>query len=188
MKRVCIRICTLLICIISFVSCKTIDKNEDMFEQRFDENENYTGFSDLSSGYKLEDAKNDGYYTELDSIVYANYNVWEEFIDTSSKGENAFIRIVNFYSEDSNSPYFLDLYYNDGYYYLLDSSAENLNKEKFSFLLTLEGKSGNPLRDTNITILTNNNMLTFDEFTKAMFSSDFEVVQSIEPYKVLMFK
>ncbi|WP_066501290.1 hypothetical protein [Abyssisolibacter fermentans] len=184
-----IRICTLLICIILLISCRSIENSGNTFEQRFDENDNYIGFKDISSEYTLEDAKKDEYYVELDSKVYANYNLWEEFIELSSSGENAFIRIIHFYSnEDSNSPYFLDLYYNDDYYYLFDSSADELKKEKFLFLVTLEGKYGSPLKDTSITILTNNNMMTFDEFTKAMVSSDLKVLQSIMPYRMLMFE
>lgn len=154
----------------------------------FDKNGNYLGFSDLPSDYTFEKAKKDGFFARENFDIFANENVWNNFVQASLKKENTCIRMVQIYTKDTKAVYFHDIYYIDGYYYIFDSSAESNKKEPFSYLLTLEGKIGDPLRDSSAVILTNNNTLTFEKFMKAMFSSNRVVIKSIGPYEIIMLK
>lgn len=95
---------------------------------------------------------------------------------------------TNYSAEDANSPYFTDLLFNNGYYYLFDSSSDNQEKQPFLYLLTLEGRFGIPLRDSGVVVLTNDNTLTFDAVMKTMYSSSTDYIQSVSPYKLVMFQ
>lgn len=169
-------------------SCNKTKSGDNSLVFSFDKNENYTGFSNLPKNYTLEDAKEDGYYVTQNLEVIANKSVWDHFVETSLRRENTHIRIVRFYTERAESPYFLDLYYEDGYYYLFDSSAENQKKQPYLHLLVLEGKFGSPLKDSGVTVLTNDDTLTFDTVMKAMLSSNMGYIKSVPPFKLVMFK
>jgi len=155
--------------------------NNDSLEFSLDKNGEYTGFSKLPTNYTIQDAKYDGCVVIQGLKVVANENVWDNFIKTALRKENIGIRIVE-------GSFFLDLFYNDGYYYLFDSSSKNQEKQPFLYLLVLEGKCGNPLRDSAVIVLTNDNTLTFDMVWKALISSSLVVINSIPSFKIVMFK
>lgn len=159
--------------------------NDNSLNFSFDRNGNYAGFSDLPLKYTIEDAKDDGYYVTRDLEVIANKNVWDNFVETSLHRENTGIRMVKFYTESTGSPYFLDLFYEDGYYYLFDSSAENQEKQPYLYLLTLEGKFGNPVRDSSVILLTNDDTLTFGTVMKALISSNMDYIKSVSPFRIV---
>ena len=154
----------------------------------FDENGYYTGFSDIPSNYTIEEAKSDGYFTTQGLGDVVNQDEWDRFVNDSSNKKDASIRMVRFFKESIDSPYFLDLFYKDGHYYAFNSSEENQEKNPFLYLLTLEGKFGNPLRDTGVILLTDDNTLTFDMVMKSALSSDMNYKKSIPPFKLIMFK
>nr|WP_312578010.1 hypothetical protein [Sedimentibacter sp.] len=167
---------------------KEVKVSDDLLNFSFDESGNYIGFSDLTSNYTTEGAKADGYFTTKDLEIIANKNVWDSFVETSLSNKNSSIRMIKFYSEGADSTYFLDLFYMDGYYYLFDSSAKNKEKYPYKYLLTLEGRFGNPQRDSSITLLTDDNTLTFDMVMRSVFSSNMDYIKSIPPYKLIMVK
>ncbi len=167
---------------------KEVKVSDDLLNFSFDESGNYIGFSDLPSNYTIEDAKADGYFTTKDLEIIANKNVWDRFVETSLSKKNSSIRMVKFYSESAGSTYFLDLFYMDGYYYLFDSSAKNQEKYPYKYLLTLEGRFGNPQKDSSVILLTNDNTLTFDMVMRSVFSSNMDYIKSIPPYKLIMVK
>lgn len=176
-------------CIVTlFAGCNDANIKTSSIEFSIDSEGRYTGFSKLPSNYTIKKAENDGYYVTQDLEVIANTDVWDDFIKTSAKEINTSIRMVKFYTDDANSPYFIDLFYEDGYYYLFDSSANNKEKQPFSYLLTLEGQFGNPLRNSGVVILTNDNSLTFDMVMSAITSSDMSYIQSISPHEIVMFQ
>ncbi|ASA23047.1 hypothetical protein B9T62_20890 [Paenibacillus donghaensis] len=76
-----------------------------------------------------------------DIEVIANQPLWDHFIETAAQGNNAGVRIARFDTDEAKSPFFSDLFFNDGHYYLFDNSADNQREEAFSYLLTLKGKS-----------------------------------------------
>ena len=187
--RKIIALILVLLCIgLLILGCNKIKNSDNLLNFSFDRSGNYTGFSDLPLNYTIEDVKADGYFATQDLEVVANKNIWDSFVETSFRKENASIRIVNFHTESADSPYFLDLFYKDGYYYLFDSSAENQEKHPYLYLLTLEGRFGNPLRDSGIILLTDDNTLTFDKVMRSMLSSNMAYKKSVSPYKLIMFK
>lgn len=119
--------------------------------------------------------------------MIANESVWDHFRSVSSQGKNTAMRMVHFYTDNDLGPYFIDLFYTDGYYYLFDSSSENLAKKPFEYLLKLEGKFGKPLQDSGVIVLTNDNSLTFKTVMMSMLSSSLEFIQSVPEYKLVMF-
>lgn len=167
---------------------KRITGSSSSLNFSFDKNGNYTGFSDLPLSYTIENAKNNGYFVTQDLKVIANKSVWDKFVESSLHRENTSIRIAIFYTEMSDRPYFLDLFYQDGYYYLFDSSSEKQEKQPYLCLLTLEGRFGNPLRDSSVIVLTNDDTLTFDKVMRVMASSSMDFIKSVSPFEIVMFK
>lgn len=136
----------------------------------------------------VEDAKKNGYVVELDSVVIANNEAWTNFVETATLGNNSGVRIASFSSEDSTSPYFSDLFFENGYYYLFDSSSDKQNMQPYSYLLTLEGQFGSPSKNSRIVVLTNDNALTFNVVMKSLLSSSMEYKQSVPLYRLVMFQ
>lgn len=177
-----------IICMIGLLS--SCGRNNDKsIEFSFDDNGNYTGFSNLPVKYTVEDAKEDEYYVKQDLKDIANRELWDKFINDASKGKDISIRMVNFYTEkeDDVTVYFNDLFYNDSYYYLFDSSSENQKKQPYKYLLMLEGKFGNPSRDSGVVVLTNDNALTFNDVLMRLLTSDMRYLKNASPYQLVMF-
>lgn len=178
----------LLLCVLFVFGCNNAVNSNKLLNFSFDDSGNYTGFSDLPSDYTIEDAKTDGYYATQGLEVVANKNVWDSFVETSLGKKNTSIRIVSFHTKNPNNPFFRDLFFRDGHYYCFDSSAENHEKHPYLYLLTLEGQFGNPIKDSVIIILTDDNTLTFDNVMQSVFSSDINYKKSISPFKLIMIK
>lgn len=188
MKKV-IWIILILVFMTALISgCNKSNNKDYTLKFSFDQNGNYTGFSNLPDKYTIQAAKNDGYFVTQDSKVVGNNNVWDNFVNASLSKENTGIRIVQFNKESVEGPYFLDLFYNDGYYYMFDSSSKSQVKQPYLYLRTLEGKFGNPLKNSGAIVLTNDNALTFDMVMKAMLSSNIDYIKSIPAHKIVMFK
>jgi len=188
MKKV-IALILIFVCIaVLIISCNKTKDSDNSLNFSFDENGNYAGFSDLPLSYTIKDAKDDGYYVTQNSEVIANNDVWDNFVETSLRRENTGIRMIKFYTESTESPFFLDLFYVDGYYYLFDSSAENQEKQPYLYLLTLDGKFGNPLKDSSVIVLTNDDTLTFDTLMRVMLSSNMDSIISVSPFRIVMYK
>lgn len=178
-----------IICIIGLLtSCG--ENYDETIEFSFDDNGNYTGFSNLPIKYTVEDAKEDGYYVKQDSKDISNRELWDDYINDALKGKDISIRIVNFYTETEEdlTVHFNDLFFNGSYYYLFDSSSDNQEKQPYKYLLTLEGKFGNPLRDSGVVVLTNDNTLTFNDVMKSLVSSNLEYIKSVSSYRLVMFE
>jgi hypothetical protein len=188
MKRAILTI-LVLFCMISLVSsCNKTSNDNTILEFSFDKNGNYSGFSNLPTNYNIKEAKNGQYFVKQGIEVIANENVLKNFIETSSRKENIGVRIVSFSKDSVDSPFFLDLFYNNGYYYLFDSSSKENEKQPYSYLRSLEGKFGNPLKDSGVVVLTNDNKLTFDMVMKSLTSSNTEDIKSIPLFKIVLFK
>lgn len=153
----------------------------------FDHDGNYTGFPSLPVNYTAEDAQRDGFYVSQDSKPIANREAWDSFVRDSSQGKNSSVRIAQFYTDNPAGPFFLDLYYRDGSYYLFDSSADDLKKRPYPHLLTLKGQFGNPKRDSGVVVLANDNTLTFDSVMRSMVSSSMEDIKSVPEFQLIMF-
>ncbi|MHB8129723.1 MAG: hypothetical protein ACYDEX_12070 [Mobilitalea sp.] len=177
---------SLCVAVLIFSSYKIKNGNSSL-KFSFDENGNYTGFSNLTLNYTMEEAKDSEYFITQNSEVIANKKVWDNFVETSLKRINTDIRMVHFYTESIDSPYFVDLFFEDGYYYLFDSSGVKNEKQPYGYLLTLAGQGGSPVKDSSMIVLTNDNTLTFDKVMSAMISSSMSLKDSISPFRIIMF-
>lgn len=187
MKRVLVIMIAFVYITVFFVGCNKSKNIDTVLSFSFDTNGNYAGFSDLPSNYTIKNAEDDGCYVKKDLEVISNDDLWNKFYEASLRNENASIRVAMFYTEDNDGPYFNELYYKDGYYYLFDSRGEDQNKNPFSYLLTLEGQIGNPLKDSGVIVLTNDDSLTFNMVWRVMISSSSTYIQSVSPFKIVMF-
>jgi hypothetical protein len=174
------------IAVLIFSGYKTRNSNSSL-EFSFDENGIYSGFSNLPFNYTMEEAKDSEYFITQNSEVIANKNVWDNFVETSLRRRNTDIRIVNFYTESIGSPYFIDLFFEEGYYYLFDSSDVKKEKQPYVYLLTLAGKWGSPVKNSSIIVLTDDNTLTFDKVISVMISSSMNLKESVSPFRIIMF-
>jgi len=189
MMRKAVSMIVCLICFLVLLTGSVIVENQgSTLDFSFDNKGQYTGFNSLPSRYTLEMAQHAGYYVISDSKVVANGGLWDDFLAASSQGKNSSLRMVAFYSENGNSPFFADLFYKDGYFYLFDSSADELSKKPFKHLLILEGRFGNPSKDSGVIVLANDSSLTFDMVISSMVSSSYEYIKSIPEYKLIMFR
>lgn len=150
----------------------------------------YTGFSSLPElkNYTAQAAGEDGYFVTENLKSIANQQLWDDFVEAAGQGNNAGIRIASFFPESPERPYFNDLFFHDGSYYLFDSSSDNRRAEPFSYLLTLRGENGIPLKESGVIVLTNDNTLTFQKYMTAMYSSNYEISKSFSANQLVMFQ
>ncbi len=153
----------------------------------FDKDGYYIGFADLPSDYTFEDAKTEGYFAAQDIENVVNKDVWDNFVAASARKEDSSIRFIIFFKSRDDNPYYSDLFYNEGYYYVFDSTEENQEKTAYKYLLHLKGQFGNPVKDTGVVILTDDDTLTFEQVMQSGLSSDLNYKKSISPYKLIMF-
>jgi len=145
---------------------------------------NYTGFRHLPESYTTGQAIQDGCYVRVDSEPVGGQEAWDAFLAKAADGEDAWIRIVNFYDDEV---YYSDLLYVGGYYRVFDSSSVDLQDRKFKHLLRLEGKLPNAARGGSVTILTDGENLTYQDIMWSFLSSDLSYSRSLPPFELIMF-
>jgi hypothetical protein len=151
-------------------------------DMSFDDDGQYTGFSNLPEDYTRKQAEQDGCYVNVEYQEVAGEEVWTDFVALAEDGKSAKIRIVYFTADDV---YFTDLYYDGTSYHVFDSSTEDQKDCKFAYLLDLAGRMPGSQTDGRFVVLSNDKTLTFEVFIHAMVSSNTEVIQSIQPYRML---
>ena len=156
-----------------------------VYDKQFNKDHEYIGFQGISSDYTPEEAKSDCYVVQLNGDHYANYDAWELFVDQSTHGEEAFVRVVYFYTDLTDTPYMVDLYYHNHVYSAHDSTDSGQLDNQYAYLLELEG---NLDQDIKATVLTDDEALTFDKLMEATYSNNLEESLSIQPCKVIMFE
>ena len=179
----------LVVSLVLLAGCNESKTEETAPKFTFDQNIQYTGFQTLPSIYTIEEATKDGYLVTKDLKIIANEDLYSNFIETSSRGKNTSIRLVKFFTnESSKHPFYTDIFYEEGFYYSFDSSAPTQEKEPYKYLLTLEGETGNPLRNSGLIVLSSDENLTFGQIIGAMISSNMSVIESTPKHQILMFK
>jgi len=179
----------LIVSLVLLVGCIETKKDDAKPDFTFDESGQYIGFMALSADYTIEDATKDGYLVSKNLNIIANEELWTNFMKTSSKGKNTSIRLVKFFTAESSlHPFYTDVFYEEGFYYSFDSNAPVQEKEPYKYLLTLDGNTGNPLRNSGLIVLSNDQKLTFDQVMGAMISSNMSVIESTPKHQILMFK
>lgn len=179
----------LVVSLVLLAGCNESKTEETSPKFTFDQNIQYTGFQTLPSIYTIEEATKDGYLVTKDLKIIANEDLYSNFLETSSRGKNTSIRLVKFFTDESSKhPFYTDIFYEEGFYYSFDSSAPTQEKEPYQYLLALEGKIGNPLRNSGLIVLSNDQKLTFDQIIGAMISSNMSVIESTPKHQILMFE
>jgi len=169
-----------LILTAGLVTCS--EKSNYQLEFTFDASGSYIGFESLPSEYTMESAKKDGLIIFSVFGVIENERIWEKFIKNAGLGKDSSIRMA-YFTDESDYPYILDLFYREGAYYLFDSGADSLEKQPYKYLLTLRGQFGMPLRESGVVILSDDNSFTFDIVMKTMHSSDV----NFSDYRLIMY-
>lgn len=140
----------------------------------------YTGFADIPSDLTSADAVKQGWYVIEDSTLLSGTEAWQEFLATSEKGEDAFLRVAHFIEEEV---FYIDLYHIDGLYYFCknDNGAVSL-VGKYTYLRALTDLWGNPLREHTLYVLTDSLELTHHDVTWSWLSSSTYNVTDIPFY------
>lgn len=177
----------LIICLTGLVAgCSS--ENTDQAQaaaMKLDASGYYTGFSGLPVHYTVEQAETDRVMVMQNSEVIAGQELWDQFEETAAQGGDAGIRLVSFFDNEADSPFFADLYYNDGAYYLFDSTAETQEKHPFSYMLSLRGQIGSSQKESGMVVLTNDSSLTLKQVWQSMISSDTAVRSLVAPYRMV---
>ena len=187
MKKFLIIILISVFSIVLLVACT--ENSNSQIEFTFDASGSYTGFENLPREYTIDDAEKDGCVVKQSGSleIVANEKQWDKFVKTADRGKASDIRMV-YFPDDSDYPYITDIFYRDGAYYLFDSTADFFAKQPYKYLLILKGQFGNPLRDSGVVILSDDNSLAFDTVMKTMYSSDMNYINSISDYRLIMFQ
>lgn len=146
---------------------------------------NYTAFTGLPKDCTMKEAEAAGDLVLHNNEVAAGQKVWDQFMDTAAQGGDAGIRMAHFFDDEADSPFYYDLFYQSGTYYLFDNTAEIQKPQPFAYLLNLTGQTGNPLKDATFIVLTNDNNLMFADVWRSMISSDTAVINSIAPHRIV---
>lgn len=158
------------------------ETSDAAFSSKLDGNGNYTGFSNLPENYTAEQAEKDGCYVRVNSKTVGGEQFWKDFVKDASNKKNADIRIVTILE---GGTYFLDVYYQDGYYRAFISDSEDLHDYKFKYLLTLDGTLPNAAESGKVTVLTDDKELTYHDVMWKFLSSDKNYSDSISPFKLI---
>lgn len=177
---------TILITIMIFAGLLSSCSKTERFSPEFlvDADGVYSGFDNVTESLDIEKAASLGYVAIDGQRIAENSDVWENFVSDSTRGNDSSVRLVYFYT--NKSVYIIDVFYNNGQYYLFDSSVEKQNTDGFDNLLRLEGSFGMPARDTIVLLLADDESITFDQYMTAMFSSSTEVIKSVQPSRLIM--
>ena len=140
----------------------------------------YTGFADIPSDLTAADAVKQEWYVIEDSTLLSGTEAWQEFLATSEKGEDAFLRVAHFIEEEV---FYIDLYHIDGmYYYCKNDNGTVSDVGKYTYLRALTDLWGNPLREHTLYVLTDSLELTHHDVKWSWLSSSTYNVTDIPFY------
>lgn len=150
----------------------------------------YEGFDSAKDYQDPEKALQDGYYVvvcndkEDSDSLYGGAEYWNEFLEDSEQGREAFLRIASFID---GKFYESHLIYSDGYYYYFHAEQEDLTCRPYQYLRKLTGRDGIPKKDVTWFVLTDSLELTYEQAALRFYSSSLEEIKSIPDYQWLGF-
>lgn len=174
------------ICILVFITLSGCSGGTGQIELPTDAQGNYAGFDGAPESCTLEEAGNLGYYVTLDLEDFKNRDVWDRFVRAAQGGQDAYIRLAQFHSAGENKPYYLDLYYLNGSYYLFDESAGKQKPEPYPYLLTLRGTDGIPPKENTAVVLSEDASLTYTDVIKTLYSST--IPKEPKKFRIVFFR
>lgn len=145
-----------------------------------DDNGVYTGFDNIPANLTAADAVKMGWYVIEESTLLSGVDAWQDFLTTSEKGEDAFLRVAHFIEGEY---FYTDLYHIDGLYYFCKNDNGTVSPVgKYTYLRALTDLWGNPLREHTIYVLTDSLELTHHDVTWSWLSSSIYNVTDIPFY------
>lgn len=163
---------------------------------------------ELPDDYSLEQAKADGYVVMEDNDVTSGQDVFAEFVSTTSKGEAASVRIVNYYTLGDPANYDEEFYESikddypkmfvhdlvfDGLSYTIRwyEEGEEIVKN-YRYLMHYEGEIDSPyaiIKHYNYYVLIDDNTYTWDDIMFGMYSSQFgDYIDHFQVYSDYIYK
>lgn len=118
-----------------------------------------------------------------DGVKLIGAKYWKEFLDTSRSGKNSKLRMLILSENKSNA--YIDLFYQDGLYYVFKSEADNLTANGYHHLLILEDSKIVNHKIMYTVILSDDDIFTFTDIMKDLTSSKRVVMD--KPYKIVYF-
>ncbi len=184
MKNKTIIITVVFLIMVFLCSC---DNTENDISSSYIVNGEYIGFSNIPKNYSVPAASEDKclvIQTVKEKTVSTDgYNYWLSFVEKSSKGEFAFIRVAHFIDDKG---YYTDLYFENGKYNIFTFDERGISKGKaFTYLRCLEGISMGGMRGKYY-VLTDSLELTYEDVTWSFISSNLSSVTKI-PFEWLGF-
>ena len=146
---------------------------------RLDENGAYTGFAGVEEGYTRRAARLYGWVILEELAVTENVNVWQRFLRQAEDGQEAAVRIAEFFGEEM---YLMDIFHHDGQYRAFFSDGFDQNDEPFPMLLTLTGEING--KRAYAVVLTGDDSLTYEQVMRTFYSSQL-VEADIPAHRVL---
>lgn len=145
---------------------------------------------ELPADYSLEQAREDGCVVHEDGDIASGQEAWEAFLQASSAGKAAAVRLVDYYTLGDPSRYDPEYYESikddypllyvsdltfDGEAYTVSSLEDGKRLERtFSHLKYFEGEAETPgaVYDAYIRyVLVNDDAVTWDQLMRGMYSS-----------------
>ena len=130
-------------------------------------------YAELPKDYSFEQAKQDGCVVHKQYDLVSGQEVWDAFIEKTSRGEPAFVRLA-FYTNGGSDGFLQDLTY-DGEHYLLysfESGQEYTREYKYLVRYFDISKNGAVNVGTLHYILIDENSYTWEELERSRYSSD----------------
>jgi len=157
------------------------------FENSFDENGYYIGFKDVKEKYPQEKAIEDGLFCIVDEKI-VDIERWHMFLETAETGVNVELRILVYYSSDTDEDYpmYIDLFYYDESYYAFNNVDEKIEAKPYKYLLQLDGYLGGSKEQ--IVMLSDSSTITFDDFITSVMSSDTIEIMKVPEYQLVIFR
>lgn len=175
----------LILALCLFTGCSTAEPMA--LSLTLDEAGCYTGFDALPEKETPKTAKAAGCFVRENSSASANENLWEDFLKKAAAGEETALRIANFF-EDDDVVYYTDLFYDEAGYHYFESTAENLSDRPYKYLLQLTGTMPNAVKDSSVTVLTDDAALTFEAVMSTLYSSDSAAAEKVSEFRWLFFE
>lgn len=129
----------------------------------------YDGFLGVHSDITKDEAIKDGCYVVENGTPVGNEEMWKFFQSSAKEGKEVGLRIVSIY--DENKPIY-DLFYHEDGYYVYDFASTIDRNGPYSYLLNLKGTFTGADEETELTVLANEEELTFEEIDQAMAEGD----------------
>lgn len=181
---------SVLVCTVVAICFLTDPKSERKEQEAQDISMNSEGWAEkVPDDYTLEDALEEDLVIIADGDVLNGQEKWTDFVEQTSKGKAASIKVVHYYTLGDKSHYdeayyesikdeypqlyIMYLSYNGEQYTIAHYEGEQLYVEKYRYLMRYEGEAIPTATYTSYVryVLIDDNTVTWDDIWRGMISS-----------------